>query len=220
MALAALYQRLGFVPAEVDTAPIASALEAALPDVLNASVSQLNFKSVVDKLGDVMYKYRFSLPPFYIAIIRCLGVLEGVALQVDSDFAIIKSAYPFIASRLLTDKSPQLQSVGAPDPHHYNITPNHPPTPHSTSAPTAPSPHAPHPQNSKTKSPTRLKEITRHIDRSLLVRMHRIRSRTTTTKLKRESRPDPPAFQTHCGPRCPSHTSRRAAGEGRVLSGG
>jgi len=110
-ALAALYQRLGFVPEEVETAPIALALESALPNVLNASVSQLNFKSVVDKLGDVMYKYRFSLPPFYIAIIRCLGVLEGVALQVDSDFAIIKSAYPFIASRLLTDRSPQLQSA-------------------------------------------------------------------------------------------------------------
>ena len=69
-------QWLGFVPAEVETAPIAVALEAALPNVLNASVSELNFKSVVDKLGDVMYKYKFSLPPFYIALIRCLGVLE------------------------------------------------------------------------------------------------------------------------------------------------
>ena len=81
-ALAALYQRLGFIPRAEETEPIAVALEAALPDVLNASVSELNFKSVIDKLGDVMYKYPFSLPPFYIAIIRCLGVLEGVALQV------------------------------------------------------------------------------------------------------------------------------------------
>lgn len=54
----------------------------ALPDVLNASVSELNFKNVVNQLGDVMYTFPFSLPPYYIAIIRCLGVLEGVALQV------------------------------------------------------------------------------------------------------------------------------------------
>ena len=52
-----------------------------LPNVLNASVAEFNFKSVIDKLGDVMYTYPFSLPPFYIAVIRCLGVLEGVALQ-------------------------------------------------------------------------------------------------------------------------------------------
>ena len=49
--------------------------------MLNASVSEFNFKQVIDKLGDVMYTYPFSLPPFYIAVIRCLGVLEGVALQ-------------------------------------------------------------------------------------------------------------------------------------------
>ena len=54
----------------------------ALPDVLNAAVGELNFKNVISKLGDVMYKFPFSLPPFYIAIIRCLGVLEGVAIQV------------------------------------------------------------------------------------------------------------------------------------------
>lgn len=58
------------------------ALASALPDVLNASVGELNFKNVVNKLGDVMYTFPFSLPPYYIAIIRCLGVLEGVAIQV------------------------------------------------------------------------------------------------------------------------------------------
>ena len=31
-----------------------------------------------------MYEYPFTLPPYYTAVIRCLGVLEGVALQADS----------------------------------------------------------------------------------------------------------------------------------------
>ena len=110
-ALSDLYGRMGFIPPDEDTAPIAAALNDALPDVLNASVAELNFKSVINKLGDVMYKYPFSLPPFYIAVIRCLGVLEGVAMEVDNSFAIVKDAYPYIASRLLTDKAPQLQAA-------------------------------------------------------------------------------------------------------------
>ena len=52
-----------------------------------------------------MFRFPFSLPPYYISIIRCLGVLEGVALQVDENFRIIDDAYPYIASRLLTDSA-------------------------------------------------------------------------------------------------------------------
>lgn len=111
VALTKLYQRMGFIPLDEDTMPIILALENALPDVLNASVSDFNFKNVIAKLGDVMYKFPFSLPPFYIAIIRCLGVLEGLAMQVDANFRIISDAYPYIASRLLTDPSEELQAA-------------------------------------------------------------------------------------------------------------
>lgn len=110
-ALTGLYKRMGFIPKEVDPAPIVNALEDVLPDVLNAPVKELNFKTVISKLGDIMFKFPFSLPPFYIAIIRCLGVLEGLAIQVDDEFRIIDDAYPYIASRLLTDPSEELQDA-------------------------------------------------------------------------------------------------------------
>ncbi|CAM9724651.1 unnamed protein product [Chrysoparadoxa australica] len=110
-ALANLYKRLGFIPPDQDIEPIVEALADALPDVLSASVSELNFKNVINELGEVFYKYPFSLPPYYIAIIRCLGVLEGVAIQADPEFKIISDAYPYIASRLLTDSAPELQSA-------------------------------------------------------------------------------------------------------------
>ena len=83
--LVRVYKKLGFIPEGTDGKPIADALENALPDVLNADISEVNFKNVVNKLGDIMYTYPFSLPPFYIAIIRCLGVLEGLAIQVSSE---------------------------------------------------------------------------------------------------------------------------------------
>eukprot|EP00559_Dactyliosolen_fragilissimus_P004100 CAMPEP_0184861890 /NCGR_PEP_ID=MMETSP0580-20130426/6475_1 /TAXON_ID=1118495 /ORGANISM="Dactyliosolen fragilissimus" /LENGTH=985 /DNA_ID=CAMNT_0027359549 /DNA_START=154 /DNA_END=3111 /DNA_ORIENTATION=+ len=109
--LVQLYQKLGFIPYGTDLQPIADALENTLPDALNADLSELNFKSVVSNLGDIMYTYPFSLPPFYIAIIRCLGVLEGLAIQVDPQARIINDAYPYIANRVLTDPQDELQEA-------------------------------------------------------------------------------------------------------------
>jgi predicted unusual protein kinase regulating ubiquinone biosynthesis (AarF/ABC1/UbiB family) len=110
-ALVRLYQRLGFIPEETDLRPIEEALERALPDVLNAEISELNIKNIFNKLGNIFYNYPFSLPPFYIAIIRCLGVLEGLALQVDPTARVISKAYPYVASRVLTDKQDELQEA-------------------------------------------------------------------------------------------------------------
>mmetsp|Transcript_1637 Transcript_1637/g.2768 ORF Transcript_1637/g.2768 Transcript_1637/m.2768 type:complete len:933 (-) Transcript_1637:81-2879(-) len=109
--LARLYVRLGFLPKDTNLEPIIDALNDALPDVLTASVSELNFKSVIDKLGTVFYRYPFSLPPYYTAILRCLGVLEGLAIQVDPSFRIINDAYPYIAGKLLIDDAPELQDA-------------------------------------------------------------------------------------------------------------
>ena len=64
---------------------------------------------MASRLGDVMYTFPFALPPFYVAIIRCLGVLEGVAIQVDPGFRIVNDAYPYVAARLLTDEAPELR---------------------------------------------------------------------------------------------------------------
>jgi len=109
--LVKLYVRMGFIPPNTDLKPIEVALENALPDVLNADVSELNFKNVINKLGDVMFTYPFSLPPFYIAIIRCLGVLEGLAIQVDPQTRVLSEAYPYIASRVLTDSQEDLKEA-------------------------------------------------------------------------------------------------------------
>jgi len=66
-----------------DLRPIESALAKALPDVLESSVDTLNIANVINQLGDVFYQFPFTLPSYYTAIVRCLGVLEGLAIQVD-----------------------------------------------------------------------------------------------------------------------------------------
>lgn len=53
-ALVKLYVRLGFIPEGTDLRPIEIALEEALPDILNADITELNFKNVINGLGDIM----------------------------------------------------------------------------------------------------------------------------------------------------------------------
>lgn len=69
--------QLGFIPKDQPIEPIARALNEALPDALDSPVSELNLKNVVSRLGNVMFEFPFALPPFYTAVIRCLGVLEA-----------------------------------------------------------------------------------------------------------------------------------------------
>jgi aarF domain-containing kinase len=42
---------------------------------------------------------------------RAFLTLEGVSLQADENFSIIKSCFPYVAKRLLGDDSPQAQKA-------------------------------------------------------------------------------------------------------------
>lgn len=50
---------LEFMDPAVDTTPIAPALAEFFDDVLADSVSQLNFRAIVDGLGGVLFQYPF-----------------------------------------------------------------------------------------------------------------------------------------------------------------
>lgn len=53
------YYKLEFMDPSVDTSPIAPALAEFFDDVLGSSVSQLNFRAIVDGLGNVLFQYPF-----------------------------------------------------------------------------------------------------------------------------------------------------------------
>lgn len=46
-----------------------------------------------------------------ISVIRAISVLEGIALVGNPNFAIVDEAFPYIARRLMTDKSPRLRAA-------------------------------------------------------------------------------------------------------------
>ncbi|KAK2988147.1 hypothetical protein RJ640_020629 [Escallonia rubra] len=85
-AMARDYYALDFLSPDVDVSPIVPALKNFFDDALNSTVSELNFKTIVDGLGAVLYQYPFNVPAYYALILRSLTVLEGLALYADPNF--------------------------------------------------------------------------------------------------------------------------------------
>lgn len=110
-AMARDYYALDFLSPDVDVSPIVPALRDFFDDALSATVSELNFKTLVDGLGAVLYQYPFDVPPYYALILRSLTVLEGLALYADPNFKVLAASYPYFAKRLLTDPNPYLRDA-------------------------------------------------------------------------------------------------------------
>jgi predicted unusual protein kinase regulating ubiquinone biosynthesis (AarF/ABC1/UbiB family) len=104
------YVRLGFLTPDTDLAKITPALREVFQDALGATVNDLNFKSITDKLSGIMYDLPFQVPSYYALIIRSMVTLEGIALSVRDDFKVLAVAYPYVANRMLTDRSPELRN--------------------------------------------------------------------------------------------------------------
>ncbi|GLT35337.1 hypothetical protein SLA2020_098020 [Shorea laevis] len=110
-AMARDYYALDFLSPDVDVSPIVPALRDFFDDALNYTVSELNFKTLVDGLGAVLYQYPFNVPAYYALILRSLTVLEGLALYADPNFKVLAASYPYFAKRLLTDPNPYLRDA-------------------------------------------------------------------------------------------------------------
>jgi hypothetical protein len=58
-----------------------------------------------------MYRFRFRLPETFTLLIRALSVLEGLALSADPNYRVVASAFPWVARRVLLERSPELQEA-------------------------------------------------------------------------------------------------------------
>lgn len=104
------YVKLEFLTPDTDLTPIIPALADVFNDALGASVAELNFKKITDKLSALMYEYPFRVPAYYALIIRSLVTLEGIAINVEPNFKVLSKAYPYVAKRLLSDPAPELRA--------------------------------------------------------------------------------------------------------------
>ncbi|XP_057959157.1 uncharacterized protein LOC131151772 [Malania oleifera] len=106
------FVKLDFIPEGVNLAPILPVLAKVFDQALEGGgAKNINFQELASDLAQITFDYPFRIPPYFALIIRAIGVLEGIALVGNPDFAIVDEAYPYIAQRLLTDESPRLRSA-------------------------------------------------------------------------------------------------------------
>ncbi|KAG2403232.1 Protein ACTIVITY OF BC1 COMPLEX KINASE 3 [Vigna angularis] len=106
------FVKLGFIPDGVNLEPILPVLAKVFDQALEGGgAKNINFQELASDLAQITFDYPFRIPPYFALIIRAIGVLEGIALVGNSDFAIVDEAYPYIAQRLLTDESPRLRDA-------------------------------------------------------------------------------------------------------------
>ncbi|KAL7513737.1 hypothetical protein ACHAXN_011144 [Cyclotella atomus] len=106
------FVNLDFIPKGIDTAPIVPALTKVFDAALaGGGAKSINFQELAGDLAEITFEYPFRIPPYFALVIRAIGVLEGIALVGNPNFAIIDEAYPYIARRLMTDNSPRLKAA-------------------------------------------------------------------------------------------------------------
>ena len=71
----------------------------------------MNIGSVLEELEEMSKEYKFTIPPYFALILRSFSVIEGIALRVDPDYAIVQECFPYLSRRLLADDSPRMKAA-------------------------------------------------------------------------------------------------------------
>lgn len=110
-ALAEDFVALGLIPAASQMSDVSKALTGVFQNAVNKGVRNISFGDLSGNLGRTMYQFKFRIPSYFSLVVRSLTVLEGIALSSNPDYKVLSSSYPWIARKVLTDRSPQLRST-------------------------------------------------------------------------------------------------------------
>jgi len=106
------FKNLDFIPEDVDVEPVVPALSRVFDSALSGGGAKgINFQELAADLAQITFDYPFRIPPYFALVIRAIGVLEGIALVGDPDFAIVDEAYPYLSKRLMVDPPPRLRGI-------------------------------------------------------------------------------------------------------------
>jgi aarF domain-containing kinase len=106
------FEALGFIPPGTDLSRLQPALERVFDAALaGGGAKSINFNELSADLAAITFEFPFRIPPFFALTIRAIGVLEGIALSSNKDFALVDECFPYIARKLLTDESPRMREA-------------------------------------------------------------------------------------------------------------
>ena len=67
------------------------------------------FQAMTQDMLTVLNQVPFSIPPSFALLGRAIVTLEGIALMGDQDYALIQSAYPWIARKIVREDRPDAE---------------------------------------------------------------------------------------------------------------
>lgn len=73
----------------------------AVCDPLSPVQCDFSLVGVSETLVSLGGKFPLVLSPYFIDNLRCLGMLEGLAMRADPDFSVLNVLYPFIMRKIL-----------------------------------------------------------------------------------------------------------------------
>eukprot|EP00933_Yihiella_yeosuensis_P056144 TRINITY_DN55188_c0_g1_i1.p1 TRINITY_DN55188_c0_g1~~TRINITY_DN55188_c0_g1_i1.p1 ORF type:complete len:393 (+),score=56.85 TRINITY_DN55188_c0_g1_i1:56-1180(+) len=100
-----------------ETQPFAEALEEALSgggrrqrvvqvaDGEESSDRRRAFGQLYEELSGLAFRYYFTLPSYYVLVMRSFVTLEGIAFGADPDFNMYTTSYPFAFKRMLSPRT-------------------------------------------------------------------------------------------------------------------
>jgi predicted unusual protein kinase regulating ubiquinone biosynthesis (AarF/ABC1/UbiB family) len=95
---------------EIQTAARAEMLERMETQLASEGV---NVKGVTNVMEEMSRRNRelFALPPYVLYLARAFSTLEGIGLSIDEDYSIVQECYPYLSSRLFTDRNPRAKKA-------------------------------------------------------------------------------------------------------------
>jgi predicted unusual protein kinase regulating ubiquinone biosynthesis (AarF/ABC1/UbiB family) len=78
----------------------------SMSDIQNLDVEEM--RGFLSEFRSLVYQMPFQIPSDLLFLGRALGILSGLAMQIDSDFNVFEAAAPF-AQKLLADESDSLR---------------------------------------------------------------------------------------------------------------
>jgi len=104
--------KLGFLKDTKQLDVLVPRLREALMNATGGTgkASDVNFARLQAELDSISREnvLKFATPPFFTVIIRSLTILEGVALDVDPSFKLVRGSYPYVLNQLLSPENDSL----------------------------------------------------------------------------------------------------------------
>jgi ubiquinone biosynthesis protein len=98
---------LGIAPPEIDMPSLKIDIREMLDQYYDRALKEIKLGELANQLVKIFIKYHIKIPAEFTLLAKSLLTIEGIGLELDSDFNLAKIAKPYAKDLILDRKSPQ-----------------------------------------------------------------------------------------------------------------